>query len=125
MFTRDLWGIIQPHFRSLSRLARGLGLASNLNERSWQETFEETITELIEAVLRYRLGLLASGRDHVHTWPATEDAYDLREMEIFGAKMIPPLQVLFTIFPGTKSGSNATSMRARQGAKAKVKVQNR
>lgn len=102
--TKELWDIIKPHFDSLSTLAQLYDLSSPPNsELSLQDVFEEQITAIVEAALLYRLKLLASGRNHVHIWPKTDDAYDVAEMEILGAQEArKELQVLFTVFPGTK-----------------------
>lgn len=110
---------MKTHFRSLSTQAQGYGLSSGLDEQAWQETFDAKITELIAAVLRYRLELLASGHEHVHTWPNTEDQHDYAEMEIYGAKKGRPLQVAFTVFPGTKM---MVPEFGRPGLKATVRV---
>jgi hypothetical protein len=90
------------HFRSLSRLARGFGLSSHRPEQDWREVFDTVFTELIEAILHYRLQILATGCEHAYTWPNTAGAYDIRHMEIHGAKMKLPLQILLTVFPGLK-----------------------
>ena len=84
-FTKELWGIIKPHFRGLSTLANAYDVSSDLNERDWQEVFDDNITTLIEATLRYRLELLASGYDHVHTWPKADEMLDESEMTVHGA----------------------------------------
>lgn len=123
-FTKELWGIIKPHFRGLSTLANAYDLSSDLNERDWQEAFDDNITTLIEAALRYRLELLASGYDHAHTWPEADEKFDEAEMEIHGANRARQnLQVLFTVFPGTKEmveGSN--KMETYSATHATVKV---
>lgn len=113
-----------PHFRGLSRLARGFGLPSHRPEQDWREVFESNFTELIESILHYRLQLLASGCEHVYTWPDASGSYDIREMGIHGAKLDLPLQVLFTVFPGVKVKPPGSSldMKSYAGMKAMVKV---
>jgi hypothetical protein len=101
-FTAGLWDIVVAHFGSLSRLARGFGLSSHRPEQDWREVFDTVFTELIEAILHYRLQILATGCEHAYTWPNTAGAYDIRHMEIHGAKMKLPLQILLTVFPGLK-----------------------
>lgn len=123
-FTNELWDIIVPHFRGLSRLARGYGLSSHRPEQEWREAFDKYFPELIEAILRYRLELLASGCDHEYTWPEASGAYDLREMEALSAMLKQPLQVLWTLFPGVKVNppGSTLGMKAYKGMKAMVKV---
>jgi len=112
-----------PHFRSLSRLARGHGLSSHQLERNWREVFETAFTELIEAVLHFRLKLLATCCEHSYTWPNYSDSYLITEMDNQGASQLLPLDVLFTILPGLKvKGPNSNSLKMYPGMKAKVKV---
>lgn len=112
-----------PHFRSLARLAQGHGLSAHPLEKDWLAVFEPSFTELIEAILRSRLELLATGCEFVYTWPDTSVAYDLREMDIHGAKLNSPLQVLFTVSPGLKVVvPSSDNMRTLKGTKAMVKV---
>ena len=113
-----------PHFRGLSRLARGFGLSSHRPEQDWRAVFEQYFTQLIEEIPHYRLNLLASGCEHMYTWPDAAGEYDLREMDIHGAQMKLPLQVMFTVFPGVKvKPPGAANMRAYKGMKAMVKVE--
>lgn len=99
-------------------------MSTNLNEPAWQKVFEDNITELIEAALYYRITLLASGDDHVYTWPAPDDPFNELEMEIDGAKMKSQvLKVMFTVFPGTKAAiPDSTDMVIENGTMATVKV---
>jgi hypothetical protein len=122
-YTQELWSIILPYFRSLSTLAEIHGLSSNRPEQDWQEVFTSAFTDLIEAILRFRLELLATGCQHEYTWPDAGCHYDLREMESHGAKMQLPLQVMFTVFPGLKVLIPGTdTMRALTGTKAMAKL---
>jgi len=123
-FTKKLWDILVPHFRSLSRLARGYGLSSNRPERDWRDVFETVFTKLIEEILHFRLKLLATGCEHVYTWPDAAQEYDLREMDFHGAQMKLPVQVMFTVFPGVKvKPHGSANMRAHKGMKAMTKVE--
>lgn len=104
-------------------MAQGYGLSSSLNEEDWWAVFEEGITELIEAILRSRLELLATGCEFVYTWPDEGVAYDIREMGIHGGRLPLPLQVLFSVCPGLEVVIPGTSnMRALTGTKAMAKV---
>ena len=122
--TKELWDILVPHFRSLSRLARGYGLSSHCPERDWRDVFGTVFTKLIEQILPFRPKLLATGCDHVYTWPDAAQEYDLREMDFHGAQMKLPVQVMFTVFPGVKVRPHGSAnMRAYKGMKAMVKVE--
>lgn len=123
-FTKQLWDILVPHFRSLSRLARGYGLSSHRPEREWRDVFETVFTKLIGAILHFRLKLLATGCEHVYTWPDAAQEYDVREMDFHGAQMELPVQVMFTVFPGVKVRPHGSAiLRAHKGMKAMVKVE--
>lgn len=123
-FTKQLWDILVPHFRSLSRLARGYGLSSHRPERDWHDVFETVFTKLIEEILHFRLKLLATGCEHVYTWPDAAREYDLREMDFHGARIGLPAQVMFTVFPGVKVRPHGSAnMRPYKRMKAMVKVE--
>jgi hypothetical protein len=124
-YTQELWDVIVPYFRSLSTLTQGHGLSSNCPEQDWLEVSTPAFSKLIEAILRFRLELLATGCQHEYSWPDVGVEYDIRTMEFHGAKMQLPLQVMFTVFSGLKAvlpGAVANPMRALSGTKAMAKL---
>jgi hypothetical protein len=122
-YAEELWSTIVPHFRSLSTLARCYGLSSDRPEQEWLQVFMPAFTQLIESILRSRLELLATGCKHAYTFPDADVHYDLKEMEIHGARLKLPLQVMFTIFPGLSVMlPKQEKMEALTSTKAMVKV---
>jgi hypothetical protein len=115
-----------PHFRSVSRLARGYGMSSQRSEREWHEVFDENIIDLIEEILYFRLKLLATGCEQAYTWPEASESFDLRIMRNQGARLdknVTTPEVLFTAFPGVKVRPPGSSkMLSSEGLKAVVKI---
>jgi hypothetical protein len=115
-----------PYFRGLSQLARGYGVSSHRPEQDWREVFEAEFTKVIAAILRKRLELLATSREHEYTWVEASASYDLGEMAIHGALMKSPQEVLWTVFPGIKVRLRGLEdLRSYGGTKAKVKAKER
>jgi hypothetical protein len=108
----------------LSRLASGYGLSFHRPEQDWREAFDKYFPDIFEAILRYRLELLATGYEHEYIWPEAYGEFDLLEMGIHGAALPIPLQVLWTVFFGVKVEPHGSSrgMRAYPVMKAMVKV---
>jgi hypothetical protein len=111
-YAEELWSTVVPHFRSLLTLARCYGLSSNRPEQEWLEVFMPAFTQLIESILRYRLELLATGCKHAYTFPNADAHYDLKEMEIHGARMKIPLQLCLQVsFGDTKMLGTVCTLR--------------
>lgn len=125
-FTKELWDIVVPHFRGLSQLAAVYGVSSHRPEQDWREVFEAQFTGVIAAILRKRLELLATGREHEYTWPEASAPYDSAEMAIHGGWMASPQEVLLTVFPGFKVRMRGeVDLVSYRGMNAKVKAKER
>jgi hypothetical protein len=103
--TKQLWRLLEPHFRELSVTAKHFHRSAGDLEESLIEVFESSMTRIMKSALHHKLLLaLVEEGECNYTWPSFDEEYDLDRMKPYrqaqGWRRSP--RVSYTAFPGIR-----------------------